>query len=510
MLQQRILEKLNDFITSNRQPFADSDDESRFKSYAVFCLTGLPLMLGFGAYNIALANYALSLVIFTCYSGLISGLYLLYRQIAPKAVYRMNSLLFCLLLIYMGAIGGSDGSKLLWSFIFPLIGFFLLGTREGIVWNVILLGIFQIILWNPFDVSWFHPYPGEFAIRFSLTFISAATITYFYEHYRFTYRDCIEQQNRRLNAEIEERNRAQWLLSQSEEKYKAIYLQASEGIMVVNAIGIIQETNPQIQKMLGYSNEELLGVNIHDLIHNQDIAQIPSQINRMATGEIVRLERRLRTADGDFRHFEQSGRLIYEDRIMLLYRDITQRKAAELALERANNELEKLATLDGLTKIANRRKFENSLEKEWKRMCRQQQSLAIIIGDIDYFKQYNDFYGHQQGDQCLISVAKTLKDSLRRPADLAARYGGEEFILLLPNTSLEGAINVAEEIRQALVQQELPHMDSQCSNYVTMSFGVSATIPVHGEIQPESMIEVADKALYAAKKNGRNRVESAS
>ena len=506
---QRFTKKLTTIITERPHPFPDSDDESRYRSYAIFCLTGMPIMLAFGTYNIAVANYTLALVILICYTGLLAGLYLLYHQIAPKVVYRCNSLLFCLLLLYMAAIGGSDGSKLLWSFIFPLIAFFLLGTREGTVWNIILLLVFQLILWNPEKIGWFHPYPAEFSIRFTLTYICAATITYFYEYYRFTYRNRSEQQNRLLNEEITERSRTQELLRQSEEKYKAIYLQAAEGIIVVDSHGIIQETNPQIEKMLGYSPAELEGMNIHNFIHSEDMARTPSQLARMVAGETIRLERRLRTANGDFRHFDQSGRQIYHDRIMLLYRDITKRKAAEMALERANRELEKLATLDGLTKIANRRKFEESLEREWMRMCRQQQSLAIILCDIDFFKQYNDTYGHQEGDSCLITIAQTLRGSLHRPADLAARYGGEEFILLLPDTSNEGARQVAEHARKEISNLRLPHLGSQCSPYVTMSFGVSSANPVYGDGLPQDLIAIADKALYQAKKNGRNRVETA-
>jgi len=506
---QKIKELLHHFIGQRKHVFDDSDEESRFRSYAIFCLTGLPVMLAFGLYNVAKANYILSITIFTSYAGLLSGLYLLYRRIAPRAVYRVNNLLFLLLLLYMVAIGGDDGSKSLWCFVFPLVAFFLLGTREGTLWNCLLFLTCQLIIWNPYKVGWFHTYPGEFSIRFSLAFLCVATITYFYEHYRFTYRNRIEEQNRQLNNEIEERSRAETALRRSEEKYKAIYLQATEGILVMNPQGNVLESNPQMRSMLGYSDENLIGTNIHNLIHPEDLAQTPSQIYRILQGETVKLERRLRTAVGNYRLFEQSGRLVDENRIMLLYRDITDRKAAEIALERANLELDKLANLDGLTQIANRRRFETILRKEWKRLSREQLPLTIIIGDIDYFKQFNDLYGHQEGDNCLITIAQTMEHALHRSADIVARMGGEEFIILLPNTNEEGGQHIAEDIRRRITLLRIPHKGSQCSPYVTMSFGVSSNVP-SPERLPEDLIAIADKALYLAKQNGRNKVETAN
>jgi len=504
---QKIQEYVFHFIGRRKHVFVDSDEESRFRSYAIFCLTGLPVMLTFGLYNIATANYTLALIIFSSYAGLLAGLYLLYRRIAPRAVYRVNSLLFLLLLLYMVAIGGDDGSKSLWCFVFPLVAFFLLGPREGALWNSLLFLVCQVVIWNPYKVGWFHIYPGEFSIRFSLAFLCVATITYFYEYYRSTYRTRIEEQNRQLNNEIEDRMRAETALRRSEEKYKAIYQQAAEGIMVMNPQGNVLESNPQMRSMLGYSDEDLIGTNIHNLIHPEDLAKTPSQVSRIMKGETVRLERRLRTAVGSYRLFEQSGRLVDDNRIMLLYRDITDRKAAEIALARANLELDKLANLDGLTQIANRRKFDTILKKEWLRLSREQLPLTIIIGDIDYFKQYNDLYGHQEGDNCLITIAQSMDHALHRPADMVARLGGEEFIILLPNTDEKGGRHIAEDIRKRITLLRIPHKGSQCSPYVTMSFGISSNIPNPSTL-PEDVIAIADKALYLAKQNGRNRVET--
>lgn len=174
-------------------------------------------------------------------------------------------------------------------------------------------------------------------------------------------------------------------------------------------------------------------------------------------------------------------------------------------LQTANQQLQKLAILDGLTGIANRRYFDLVLENEWQRLAREQQPLSLILCDIDYFKAYNDTYGHQQGDRCLQQVAQVLKQSSRRPADLVARYGGEEFALILPRTNAPGALFLAHRIIRQLTQKALPHCQSQVSKIVTLSIGIATKIP--DAKQPSStIIEIADNLLYKAKKAGRNQL----
>lgn len=189
------------------------------------------------------------------------------------------------------------------------------------------------------------------------------------------------------------------------------------------------------------------------------------------------------------------------------FKDITARKEAEAALKEANRELARMATIDGLTQIANRRHFDECLEQEWSRLVRERQPLALILGDIDFFKNYNDYYGHQMGDDCLWSVAQAIEDSVRRPADLAARYGGEEFGVILPNTPLEGALHVAETIRRTVSELQINHSRSIAAAHVTLSIGVSAVVPDrNGSI--ERLMQAADSALYQAKSDGRNCVKS--
>ncbi|WP_413161011.1 diguanylate cyclase domain-containing protein [Capilliphycus salinus ALCB114379] len=178
-------------------------------------------------------------------------------------------------------------------------------------------------------------------------------------------------------------------------------------------------------------------------------------------------------------------------------------KKAEEALREAYVELERLAKLDSLTQIANRRYFEEYLEREWKRLAREKQPLSVILCDVDCFKLYNDCYGHQAGDCCLKEIAEAISRSARRPADLVARYGGEEFVIILPNTSLMGGLKVANLIREEIQKLQIPHVQSTVDSYVTVSLGVATTIP-HLELSVQTLIRAADENLYQAKNKGRN------
>ncbi|PSB03898.1 diguanylate cyclase domain-containing protein [Merismopedia glauca] len=173
-------------------------------------------------------------------------------------------------------------------------------------------------------------------------------------------------------------------------------------------------------------------------------------------------------------------------------------------LEKANQELSRIASLDGLTQVANRRRFDEFLAQEWKRSQREQQTLSLILGDVDFFKLYNDYYGHQNGDNCLQQVAQAMKRAVKRPADLVARYGGEEFVVILPNTEAQGAIIVAQALQKEVQNLKILHAKSQVSDYVTLSLGVSSMIPSL-DSSPPDLIGIADAALYEAKKQGRDR-----
>ncbi len=177
-----------------------------------------------------------------------------------------------------------------------------------------------------------------------------------------------------------------------------------------------------------------------------------------------------------------------------------------LKLYEINQKLEKLSITDGLTQIANRRHFDEVLDKEYNRHIRTQSELSLILLDIDHFKAFNDYYGHVNGDECLKKVARVIANCSSRPADLAARYGGEEFVCVLPDTDSNGAINVAENIRLGVKTLEIPHHRSKVAEYVTVSLGV-VTAQCSNNISAVEIVAKADEALYIAKSSGRNRVE---
>jgi diguanylate cyclase (GGDEF)-like protein/PAS domain S-box-containing protein len=188
----------------------------------------------------------------------------------------------------------------------------------------------------------------------------------------------------------------------------------------------------------------------------------------------------------------------HSEMILIAIEDITERKKAQ-------EQLKLHALMDGLTGIANRRHFDNTLDLEWRRAMRSAKPLSLIMIDIDFFKNYNDLYGHLSGDSCLQKIADTIKASLRRAGNFVARYGGEEFAVILPDTDTEGAYLFAESLREKIENINMEHKHSKISSSVTISQGVATTIPKKNSAQDE-LISLADKALYKAKQEGRNRV----
>ncbi|MDY7004574.1 MAG: PleD family two-component system response regulator [Cyanobacteriota bacterium] len=193
-----------------------------------------------------------------------------------------------------------------------------------------------------------------------------------------------------------------------------------------------------------------------------------------------------------------------------LRRQIEKERMLSDKLEKANQELERLASLDSLTMVANRRNFEKFIESEWKRSHRNSLPLSIIMCDVDFFKAYNDTYGHQAGDTCLKKIADIIMQNVNRSSDLVARYGGEEFVVVLPETDVERAVYVAEKIRKSIKDAAIAHQGSKISNCVTISCGVatrkSLSWASESEFKLDDLIKEADSALYEAKSQGRDQV----
>lgn len=184
---------------------------------------------------------------------------------------------------------------------------------------------------------------------------------------------------------------------------------------------------------------------------------------------------------------------------------IKARVRNHIALKLQTDALKRLSLVDGLTNVSNRRHFDETLDNEMRRVLRTQSHLSMLMIDVDYFKPFNDHYGHGQGDQCLIQLAQAMQAEINRPMDLLARYGGEEFVVLLPGTGLEGACQVAEVLRQSVSSLQIPHVASPVAQQVTISVGV-ASRALNDARSTSEFLKQADQALYQAKQSGRNQV----
>lgn len=182
---------------------------------------------------------------------------------------------------------------------------------------------------------------------------------------------------------------------------------------------------------------------------------------------------------------------------------IVVRVAIQIDLKLKTDLLDNLANLDGLTGIPNRRNFDIQFDQEWRRGRRNNTELSLCMMDVDFFKQYNDNYGHAQGDRCLKTIASILHKHTKRAGDFVARYGGEEFIVMLPTRNLDEVKQFAEVLRMAIVKEQILHLHSKCADHITMSFGIASVVP-RGNLDSQELLIAADSQLYVSKENGRN------
>jgi len=290
-----------------------------------------------------------------------------------------------------------------------------------------------------------------------------------------------------------------------------IFNAAADPMWIVDRHQRVQRVNDRMLELIQKTRDEVIGSKCKSLIQSPMCGTVACPMKNMGmTMREVEIEFGKDLSNDATRHFLVTtspftgfmGELLG---VVIAYKDITKRKEFERQLRDTNLKLERLTTLDGLTKVTNRRGFDEYLYREWGRMRRNKMCLSLIMGDIDFFKCYNDTYGHQAGDDCLRVLAKTIQDQAQRSSDMVARYGGEEFAVILPETYTDGALLVAERVRSAV---EALRMESKCSpisSQVTLSLGVGSIIP-GADNSPADLIKMADDALYRAKKNGRNQV----
>jgi diguanylate cyclase (GGDEF)-like protein/PAS domain S-box-containing protein len=288
-----------------------------------------------------------------------------------------------------------------------------------------------------------------------------------------------------------------------------------DAILIADFDGHPSFMSPAMQRITGWSPEEMARLGGLGVCHPEDRKKLELLASRLRKGfEEAMIEYRVLRPTGDYIWVEASLRPCIDPVTGLasgtlnIIRDISERKRGEQQLQAAYRTLEALAVTDPLTRLANRRRFDQCLSGEWRRALREHAPLSLLLIDVDMFKSYNDTYGHLRGDSCLKHLAETVQDVVTRPGDLVARFGGEEFAIVLPSTPNDGAMQLAELVCAAVRQRRLPHRGNPLG-YLTISAGCATMAPQPGQ-HAAMLIQKADDALYAAKRHGRNRACNAN
>lgn len=310
---------------------------------------------------------------------------------------------------------------------------------------------------------------------------------------------------------IADRKAAELALQQSEAQKRAILTAIPDLMFHMRADGLILDYlgGTNFHDLLD-STESPVGHNLMEYATTEALAtHLQTKLNAMqqalATGEMQLYEQE--AVIGDVRQYEEVRVVpINPQEVLVMIRDISDRKRIEAELRAANERLAKLSMTDSLTTLANRRSLDEHLKREWTRAIREQEPISFLLFDLDYFKRFNDTYGHQLGDNCLFRVAQATAEIVNRSSDLVARYGGEEFAVVLSNTDLKGAFLLAQRIRENILALKIPHESSGINAFVTTSIGVSSIVPPP-DSSPNVLIRQADQALYSAKQAGRNNCQ---
>lgn len=310
---------------------------------------------------------------------------------------------------------------------------------------------------------------------------------------------------------VESKQRTERRLEEMAKLHALVTQNSRDVILLAGFDGRPHYISPAVFSLTGFKPDETMRRGFADMVHPEDQPRVTALVERLrlSAGNAT-IEYRIRKRSLEYIWVEGSFRLLGArgvgplSELLVIIRDIAERKSAEEMLMSAYQALELLAVADPLTGLANRRRFDEYLATEWHRAMRDRSPLSLLMLDVDYFKLYNDTYGHLRGDWCLKQVAETARAVVTRAGDLVARYGGEEFAILLPVTESEGAMQVAADLCMALHARAIEHTANPF-DLVTISVGCATVVPEFGE-EPPRLIEQADRALYAAKMNGRNQI----
>ncbi|WP_087022130.1 GGDEF domain-containing protein [Thaumasiovibrio subtropicus] len=316
-----------------------------------------------------------------------------------------------------------------------------------------------------------------------------------------------------LRQEIEKRELTEQTLAQRTNLLDTLFAASQDPIGLYNEHGMYVGCNEAFIRWVAHGRDDLRGIRVADVLGEEAWQeQQAKDMEVMEEGKTIKDEEYVILDDGTPLWYEVM-RSPYNDPlsdskgVLLMARDVTERKMAEQQLADAIMDLQELSFVDSLTKVANRRSFDEQLTKLWHTHVREMKPLSLILCDIDYFKAFNDNYGHQQGDEALRQVAQVFKSVIRRESDVVARYGGEEFAFLLPNTDNLGAQVVSTSIHEALAEKGVVHGHSQVADVLTVSLGIATIVPTREQDYGE-LVALADKALYIAKDAGRNRTHN--
>jgi len=301
-------------------------------------------------------------------------------------------------------------------------------------------------------------------------------------------------------------------LEASETRFRLLAEASRDVIVLAGLYGERQYVSPAATELLGWSQQELLNDDYVTITHPEDMPRLAKLLRDCREGkETGALSYRCKRKDGSYLWLESNIRLFRDAAtdepagFVYILRDISERKIAEEKLQDAFHTVEQLAMVDGLTGVANRRFMDDTLTREWMRALRDNTPLSVLLIDVDYFKLFNDVYGHLAGDSCLQTLAAAIQDILRRPPDLLARYGGEEFVVILPNTPAGGAEVISRKVMQVVEGCAIPHTGSPYGQ-VTVSLGCATLLPTM-QGSTRDLLKAADDAMYRAKTDGRNRIQ---